>query len=247
MADAANNKKKPKPKVTAKTAKSASPRASTSVPKSAPPFVANPDGTHCVQCVLQMALAHFGAEPVPSLLALARQTHKHPGGGTWFSSACLYLHDIGFELEIISAMDIEAFSVDAQSYLDRHAGDDATFYRENFDLQAAAQAARRLVRLPGITRQQKVPTVKNIRDLLARGYLVWIYVNEFALEGREGLYPHAILAYDVTKGKGAGKIIAHNPGVESYPAQELSDRILLRAMRSPQADSAMLIGMKLPN
>jgi len=136
MADA--SKKKPtkakaKPKAAAKTA--------TSTPKNAPPFVANPDGTHCVQCVLQMALAHFGAEPVPSLQALARQTHKHPGGGTWFSSACLYLHDIGFELEIISAMDIEAFSADAQSYLDRHAGDDATFYRENFDLQAAAQAA----------------------------------------------------------------------------------------------------------
>jgi len=164
-----------------------------------PPFYENFDGTHCYQCSIRGMLEYFQPEKVWTWDEMDVLTGKRPNLYTWLFKSCADLPELGYEMVVITDLDIKAFAENPeQAIRDFYSPEGAADQIANTDLASEqADATRMLQKLGTVTIHHRSYTADDIRDLLAEGYLVMPQINPYKLYDKQGYAGHAILLYDI--------------------------------------------------
>ena len=193
-----------------------------------PPFHANPDQHHCLQCTLRMALE--AAEPGATyrLRLLDLLTQRRAGEGTWTHAAYLALGTLPVEARAYDAFDYDAF-VDnpVNAVFDSFPPDVAASMASGFDLIAATTLAREVVSRQPIPIEARSPGLDDLDALLDDGWLVICNVDAGVLNGGASPAGHSLLVWD----RDGDALIVHDPGENGAgtPDRRVDRDVFLRA------------------
>ncbi|MFK7928394.1 MAG: hypothetical protein AB8H79_09395 [Myxococcota bacterium] len=175
-----------------------------------PPFHANPDNHHCLQCTLRMALEALLPGQDWSIDRLDRMTHKRDGEGTWTHGAYLAVGPLDIQTIAYDRFDYAAFIANPLlTVLNTFPASVAHGMAQGFDLVAAAALARELVASDPVPLRTEPVTLEHLDTLLNEGYLLIVNVDMSTLDGGDQPSGHSVLVYD----KQGEHYIAHDPGV----------------------------------
>lgn len=176
-----------------------------------PPFHANPDNHHCLQCTLRMALETVRPGRSWTIDELDRLTLRRRGEGTWTHAAYLALGRLGVEARAYDRFDYAAFAADPlNTVLDTFPPRVAHAMAQGFDLVSAAGLARELLAQRPISIVSDPVDLTTVDGLVDDGWLVIANVDATILDGGERPSGHSLLVYDRTE----SAYIAHDPGTD---------------------------------
>lgn len=204
------------------------------------PFYGNtPDDTHCFQAALKMILKYFQADKDYSWEELEKISAKVEGLWTWPYAGMLWLHDNGFEVKSISAMDSERFANEGYDYLVEFFGEErAEANRKHSDLEQERRLARLFVEKD--IKDARIPDANDIKRYLEEGYLVKCTVNSRVFRDKEGYVGHAI----IVKGYDDEGFIIHDPGLPPIENRKISYDLFEKAWAYPTERSRNLTAVR---
>lgn len=184
--------------------------------KTIPPFYENFDSSHCFQCCLRGVLEYFNPEKMWTWQELEELTGKRPGLYTWLFKTCSELPDIGYEVVVISDLNISAFAIDPEKEIHKfYSEEGAKNQIKNTALEDEQKYAKAMLsKVDSITLKERSYTVEDIEQLIADGYLIIPTINPYKLYDSSGYSGHAVLLYNVEADQG----VYHDSGPHNAQA-----------------------------
>jgi len=204
------------------------------------PFYPNtPDDTHCFQAAIRMVLKYFLPEKEFSWQQLEKMTAKKKDKWTWSMRGMLNLKKMGFDIVNMEDFDYIRFSKEGGKYLIEKFGKEVGEAQiKNSDIPQEMKIAKEFIKVFG--NRFKVPSLNDIKRLLAQGYLVKCSVNYFTLYGKKGYAGHSVLVYDTDE----KNIFLHDPGRPPKRNLKVSLKRFIKAWAYPTAKEKNLIAFR---
>jgi hypothetical protein len=205
------------------------------------PFFESKDNNHCFQYCLKMVLAYWLPDKKFSLKELDKITGHVWGKWTWQGQAILHLIDNGFEIVNIENLDYESFSREGESYL-RSIWDKETFsvQKKYSNLTKERKVAKLLTQSNKVNLINKEVTIKDITNLIKKGYLVLVSINPYALRKEEGYSSHLVVITKLLK----NSVVFHDPGPPGISNKKVSYKIFEKAMTKPAKADGNILAIK---
>lgn len=154
----------------------------------------------------------------------------------------MFLSRIGFEIiDIGGDLDYGKFAKQGEKYLR------AIWTKEVFETQKKfsdigneQKLAAMLIEEKDIKLENRPATLRDIRELFSKGYILLCGINPYVLERRKGYSSHEVLVTDMKK----HTIRFHDPGLPPTKNRKTSIKLFLRAMRYPTREGASFIAVK---
>ncbi|MFH1873624.1 MAG: hypothetical protein ABH859_00350 [Pseudomonadota bacterium] len=198
------------------------------------------DGKRCYQAALAMVLNTFRPETKVYPSDLDEVTNHTPGKWTWPTAGMLWLLDNGFELRLIEDFDYEEFARRGPDYIIDKAGPEVGEAQiRNSLIDQELDYARKFAKLNLV--EKRLPCFKDIRQLLAEGYLVLCNVNSAALHGQPGYAGHFVVIFEIDD----QNLTMHDPGLPPRPGLKVSREIFEKAWAYPSENEKNLLAVRL--
>jgi hypothetical protein len=194
------------------------------------PFVSNtPDDKHCLQASYAMILQYFDPDLAMNWEDWAEITGFVPGKGTWSMAGLMWFQDNGYDVVHIADFDYADFAARGPEYLLESLDEEVAKWDIKFTDFAVEQGRATRFLSSGIW-IKRAPTLQDIRDYLAAGYLLKCTVNLNSLNGTPGYLSHAV----VVKGMTDIEVILHDPGLPAQPNRHVPVENFLIAWGHPK-------------
>lgn len=204
------------------------------------PFFPNTgDGTHCWQASLKMALASFEPEKEFSYDELDKISGKVPGKWTWPTTSMLWLLDRGYELILKSDFDYADFAKRGEKYLQERCGEEVAKAQIANSIVSLELAAAKKLAASGIA-DRTLPTLFDLRNLLASGYVLICNVNAATLHWIAGYSAHFVVVTEITE----QFVTLHDPGLPPKPNFQVSVSSFEAAWAYPEARDRNVLALK---
>ncbi len=179
------------------------------------PFYSNtPDNMRCVPAVFKMVLKYFQPDKEYSWKELDKLTEHKDDKGTWVFPALTKLKKQGFEIVKMGSFDLQKFYKQGEKYMrEFHKPEVAEWYLTKSDVLDKREEIPE--HLEAVKPQQKIPTEKDIVELLEKGHLVATDINARILNDKPGYSSHFVLII----GYDDRNFIIHDPGLPSYKSR----------------------------
>ena len=210
--------------------------------KRIPPFYENFDNLHCAQCVLRGILEYFEPEEVWDWDTWDQFTGKEPGKWTWPFKGQVNMAERGYTVRAISDADLQKY-LDVGIYeclVERLGKEAADKQKEMADLAKVREELEQLLSHSLVKKEQRIPTLKDIQDMLDEGFLIYASLNAAVLDGKEGYASHVVLVYDMDD----KFVYIHDSGMPSSEAQQLPIDLYVKASTTPTESKWSIIGYK---
>lgn len=206
------------------------------------PFFSNtPDGTHCFQAALKMALAILMPEREFTYDELDRISQKQPGKWTWPTAAMLWMIDEGLRIKLIEEFDYRDFVGRGGAYLIERFGEEVGRSQiANSDVEKELKIARRFMAVAPL--EYRLPSFHDLRGEIANGAVVIVNLNAALLRGLEGYSGHFIVVCDV----GDKAVMLHDPGLPPAPNLKVAREKFEKAWAYPTEREKNLLSIYPP-
>lgn len=204
------------------------------------PFYANtPDDTHCFQAALRMILKYVRPNDEYSWAELEIITAKGKDLWTWPTAALIWLISNGFEIRVISPFDYKAFIEKGGDFLLEKYGQEVGEASINHsNIPQEQRLAQQLISTVPI--EKRIPTIKDIDQLLHHNYLIICNVNSNRLNHKPGYTGHSV----VIKGVQKDSLIIHDPGLPPIPNRVVSRDDFEAAWAYPNDDAKEIYAIR---
>lgn len=205
------------------------------------PFFGNTrDNTHCFQASMRMILKHFLPKKNFTWKELERMSAKKPGKWTWPTRMLLSLEEMGFDVVMFDAFDIDSFIERGGDFLIEAWGEEmGNAQIKNSDIAQERRLYKRLKDRVAIER--RAPMIRDLRRFLAKGYLIECNVNARKLDAKPGYSGHSILVYAVDK----AHVHLHDPGLPHRPHHRVTRSRFIKAWKYPRSGSQTMVAVRL--
>lgn len=198
------------------------------------------DGTHCFQAVLKMILKYFLPDKDYLWSALREMTGKKDEMYTWPQRGYISMIELDFEIKIIDKFDFDKFIEHGVGYLiEEYGGKVAKDQEENSDIKYEIDNIKKLKGV--IVKEDRVPTIEDIKTLLTDNYLVDCGINPYILRGEDGVAMHSVLII----GFNDDSLILHDPGFAKGDSLEINNDIFNQAWAYPNENIKGIAAYKL--
>lgn len=205
------------------------------------PFVSNaPDGLHCHQSCIRMAIGYFEGS-IPDLETIDAMTGFIPTKLTWHMKSFVEMHKRGYDVRVIESTDFSKLANDPDKYIaEVHGAEIAEIIRRDSDLGQARYWSKELIRSP-IKRECRVPQLSDLCNFLNAGFVCICHVNQRMLQGSEGYIGHSVVPVSIDE----QYVVIKNPGPPSADNQYLSIDQFISAWSSPDIDARTIMAVRL--
>jgi hypothetical protein len=195
------------------------------------PFVSNTsDDTHCFQAGLYMLILYFWPDEKYTFEELDKISAKVEGLWTWPTAALLWLQNKGVEILIREVFDNKRFVDEGGDYLIEFYGSEVAHEQiKHSDIIQERRLMKQAIQKLKI--QKKIPSIKDIAELLQKKYLICCNVNSKALSGKSGYVGHFVVVYGIDADKEL--LYMHDPGLPPRPNREVNFKDFERAWAYP--------------
>lgn len=206
------------------------------------PFYPNTkDNMHCMQACLKSVLKYYFPKKKYSYRYLDVVTAHQPRRLTWNSAAAVFLLNAGFEVMIIEDFSYASFARFGQRHLKKVWPVEMFRYQKKYShLKQEQILAEKLVTDRRMTLTERPATIRDVRSLVARGYLVICFINPYVLCGQTDYGSHSVLVTRLTK----DTVTFHDPGLPPKKNKTVPLKLFLQAMRYPYPASASIMAMR---
>jgi hypothetical protein len=190
------------------------------------PFYANRDGDmSCALACYRMVLMYF-TDKEYSWAELEALSGFAGDIAAWTVTLWTNLAAQGFDVNMIEAFDYKRYQLEGDRYL-RQYFDKPEEYQWQLDHTNVADIKDALpVFLQTVHHEQRSPTINDIDDMLADGYLVCAGVNSRVLNDLSGYSGHMVLVID----QKADNFVVHDPGLPPMDGRIVSKDKFYEAM-----------------
>ncbi len=170
---------------------------------------------------------------------LEQLTGKKEDLYTWPLYGMLNLQEKGFEIIDIEDFDYHRFTKLGDEYLLERLGEEVGMDQiENSDIPYEINNAKLF--LQSSENISQIPSIGDMKQLLANNYLIICNVNSDCLNGRDGYSGHFILVYHIDE----ERLYVHDPGPPAIPARILSYHEFTTAWAYPSEREQNLIAIR---
>ncbi|MCL5438519.1 MAG: peptidase C39 family protein [Patescibacteria group bacterium] len=200
-----------------------------------------PDDTHCYQAAICMVLKYFLSKKEFDWKKLEKLSAKKNGLWTWPTQSLINFHKMGFSIIDMDNFNIEEFIKNGGNYLIKKYGKEVGEAQiKHSDIENERRIYKKYLKLN--LHQQKLPSIKDIKNLLYKGYLIICNVNSKALNNKNGYCGHMV----VVCGYDDKNLYLHDPGLPPLKNRKISYRLFNKAWGYPNKDANNLTGFKYP-
>lgn len=204
-------------------------------PKDVPFFGNTRDNTHCYQATIRMVLKYFLPKKNFTWKELERMSAKKEGKWTWPTQMLINLQKMGFDLVVIDEFDFDKFIEKGEKFFfEIWSKEMAEAQIKNSDIKQERRLFKEYKK--HIEVKKRKATLRDISNLLKKGYLVEAGVNSIALNGKKGYAGHSVLIYKID----AKNVYLHDPGLPPLPSRKISRNVFKKAFN----DSAAIAGLR---
>ena len=205
------------------------------------PFYQNTsDNTHCFQASLRMILKHFLPEREFSWKDLEQMTEKKQDLWTWQLAGILWMQANGFEVRNKEIFDYEEFIQHGEKYLLEEFGKEVGNAQIKYsDIDQERHLSEIFVRL--VQTEKSVPTTRDIKELLQKGFLMIINLNSNILNKKSGYDGHSVVITSIED----SFIFLHDPGLPPKPNRKVALNAFEKAWAYPNEKAKSLIAFRL--
>ena len=159
-----------------------------------------------------MALNAFETGTEYSYEQLDEISHKEPGKWTWPTAAMVWLMDHGYDVKLIEEFDYKEFAEKGMDYLIDKCGQEvAEAQADNSLIEVEQKTAADFVKRAPV--EYRVPSIDDLKHLIAKGWVVICNVNASLLHGQIGYTGHFVVVTVVDD----KEVTLHDPGLPPYP------------------------------
>ena len=207
------------------------------------PFYSNtPDDTHCYQAALKMVLKHFMPDKEFSWNELEKLTAKVKNLWTCPTQGLINLYHMGFDVVDIDDFNIEEFVENGGDYLIRRYGKEVGEAQiKHSDILQEQRIYNEYLKLN--LHEQKLPTLKDIKQLIDEEYLVICNINSYQLNNKKGYAGHFVVIY----GYDHNNLYLHDSGLPPVEARKVAFEDFLKAWEYPDETARNIQAFKLSN
>jgi len=188
------------------------------------------DDTHCLQVCIKMAIeslepyCSFSQEEIDSMTGFIT------GKATWPMKSYVEIYNLGYDVRVIENFNYPDFANDPDKYLRKEFGNDiAEQVCQESDIASAVRDTHELLEIKDLILSTKLPILKDIAELLSRGYLLICNVNHNLLLGESGYEGHFVLLYEIN----SNAVTLHDPGPPAKQSLCVSIKSFEDAWSSP--------------
>lgn len=204
-------------------------------PKDVPFFGNTRDNTHCYQATIRMVLKYFLPKKNFTWKELERMSAKKEGKWTWSTQMLINLQKMGFDVVVIDPFDVDQFIEKGEKFFfEIWSKEIAEAQIKNSDVKQERRLFKEYKK--HIEVKKRKATLRDISNLLKKGYLVEAGVNSIALNGKKGYAGHSVLIYKID----AKNVYLHDPGLPPLPSRKISRNVFKKAFN----DSAAIAGLR---
>jgi len=187
-----------------------------------------------------MILKHFLPGRDFSMEDTEGLTGKRPGMATWPQQTLLSMRQLGFDVAMAEAFDVQAFIDEGGEYLRRAFGDQlADWQIANSDIPYE-QGLYQQLQTSDVTLENRVPEFGDMKAYLDAGHLITCTVNSRKLNKKPGYAGHAVLVYDLDD----QHVTFHDPGLPPLAGRRLTLNDFEAAWAYPNEQAKGFIAMK---
>ena len=205
------------------------------------PFFPNTvDDTHCWQASLKMVLKYFQKDKEYSWEELDKITSKKKDLWTWPTAGMLWLAKDGFDIKIIEAFNYQRLSEEGKDYIYSEFGEEVgKAQEEHAEIAQGVDLAKQLISKSLWTNE--IPELKDIRDLLKKGYLIICNVNTAKINKEDGYVGHFV----VLKGFDDNNLIFHDPGLPPHEEKIINNELFEASWAFPNVKAKNIKAIRL--
>lgn len=204
------------------------------------PFFANTkDDLHCYQASLRMILKFFLPEKNFTFKKLDELTGQKKGMWTWPMRGVLGMQQIGFKFVDIEEFDYQRVAQDAKKYLVEVYGEETAEkqikHSDIFSVERDAQEFCEKIKI-----DYRLPTFKDIQDLLDKGYLITCLVNSKTLSKKKGYVGHCVVVFKCD----SRNVFLHDPGLPPLKNRKVSRMLFEKAWGYPNEKAKNILAFR---
>lgn len=186
-----------------------------------------------------MVLAYFLPERDFSWGELDRISKKVKGLWTWPLAALLWLAENGFEVKNIEVFDYSAFIKKGGEYLIETFGEEVGRAQiEHSDIEQERKISKDFMKR--VDSERRLPTLRDIKELLREGFLVVCNINAYALNQKRGYAGHFV----VITGLDGKYITLHDPGLPPLKARKVTPARFEKAWAYPDRKAKNIMAFR---
>lgn len=204
------------------------------------PFYANTiDNTHCFQAALKMVMKYFWPKMEFSWKQLERISAKKRGLWTWPLAGLVWLTLNKVEVKNIERFNYHKFARDGEKYLIKLFGPEVGKAQiEHSNIKQEQRLSKIFVK--AVETEKRLPTLHDIRILLADDFLVVCNVNARVLDKRSGYTGHFVVVIGYTD----KHLILHDPGLPPHKSRKVPYNLFAEAWAYPNKEAKNIMAFR---
>jgi 23S rRNA pseudouridine1911/1915/1917 synthase len=189
------------------------------------PFYQNDsDNMQCMIAVYRMIVDHFLHKQM-SDAEMRKFVGYQPGIAAWSLRPLTQFVRMGFDVRMIEPFDYARYAAEGQDYLKTAMPPEQLQWQlEHSNILQMQQYIPEFLQM--VQHERRSPTLTDIDDMLAQGYLVNVMLNSKRLNQQEGYTAHSVLVLR----KDGDNYIIHDPGLPPRPDRIVPKTDLWEAM-----------------
>jgi hypothetical protein len=199
------------------------------------------DDLHCFQACYWMAINTL-LNKTPCMDEVEQETGFRSGWPTWPFAGMLSFAKQNCECIYIENTDYAAFVTSAEEVLLKQSGD-AAIVQEVLtvtDLPLEISRVAEILTNPHTRLEKRVPTIEDIKQLIADGWFCMCNVNARRLRNAEGYCGHMVVIEEI----GNNTLTLQNPGSPAHPNQVVDYDTFKAAWNFPNENMANIIAIR---
>lgn len=202
-------------------------------------FANTKDDLHCYQASLRMILKFFLPKKNFTFQKLNETTGQKKGMWTWPMRGVLALRGMGFQIIDIEEFDYKQVAKDAKKYLVEVYGEETAREQiKHSDIPSVQKDAQEFSEK--VTVDYRLPTFKDIQNLLDEGYLITCLINSKALNKKNGYVGHYVVVFKCD----SRNIFFHDPGLPPLKNRRVSRELFEKAWAYPDEKAKNILAFR---